>query len=61
MMVHTATFSVALSKVGKKHFASTHVKCRFNERRSNEIFSKTNFFSGPPPIYYISQCTNVSL
>jgi hypothetical protein len=23
------------------------VKCRFNERRSNEIFSKTNFFSGP--------------
>jgi hypothetical protein len=23
------------------------VKCRFNERRSNEIFSKTKFFSGP--------------
>jgi hypothetical protein len=23
------------------------VKCRFNERRSNEIFSKTNFFFGP--------------
>jgi hypothetical protein len=23
------------------------VKCRFNERRNNEIFSKTKFFSGP--------------
>jgi hypothetical protein len=25
----------------------TTVKCRFNECRSNEIFSKTNFLSGP--------------
>jgi hypothetical protein len=23
------------------------VKCRFNERRSNKIFSKTKIFSGP--------------
>jgi hypothetical protein len=31
----------------KHKMSATTVKCRFNERRCNEIFSKTNFFSGP--------------
>jgi hypothetical protein len=42
-----------LSELSKSAGFVCIVKCRFNERRSNEIFSKTKFFSGPHNLLYI--------